>query len=99
MTAAQLIHFLIVIGLGILAFLTFVVAATILGLMIVEDMACNCVQYPVGIFVLGFLGLLLLIGLIRELIDSPIFVASWITSNQEAIIIALLVLLALIIVL
>ena len=49
MTAAQLIHFAIVISLGILAFLTFLVAGTILGLMIVEDIGCDyCITTPVG---------------------------------------------------
>jgi hypothetical protein len=100
MTAAQLVHFLILIGLGILAFITFIVAATIMGLMIVEDSACACVHYPIGLYVLGLLGLLLLIGLIRSLVlDSPVFTAEWLTRNQQALIIALIVLLALIIIL
>jgi hypothetical protein len=99
MTAAQLLHFLIVIGLGILAFLTFLVAGTILGLMIVEDSGCNCIQYPIGLYVLGILGLLFLIGAIRELVDGPFFTWDWVSGNQEALIVALLVLLALFIIL
>jgi hypothetical protein len=100
MTAAQVVHFLIIIGLGILAFITFIVAATIMGLMIVEDSKCACVEYPIGLYVLGFLGLLLLISLIRALVlDTPIFDAAWLSRNQQALIIALIVLLALIIIL
>ena len=99
MTAAQLLHFLIVIGLGILAFLTFLVAGTILGLMIVEDSGCNCIQYPIGLYVLGILGLLFLISAIRELVDGPYFTWDWVSGNQEALIVALLVLLALLIIL
>lgn len=100
MTAAQIIHFFIVIGLGILAFLTFIVAGTILGLMIVEDMGCNdCVQYPVGLYVLGFLGLLMLIGLILEIVEGPFFTAKWINDNLQALIIALLILFALLLIL
>jgi hypothetical protein len=100
MTAAQLVHFAIVIGLGILAFLTFLVAGTILALMIVEDIGCHyCVDYPVGLFVLGFLGLLLLISAVRELIEGPYFTWDWITARQEGLILALLILLVLIIIL
>ena len=100
MTAAQLVHFLIVIGLGILAFLIFLVAGTILGLMIVEDSGCSyCIQYPIGLYVLGLLGLLLLISAIRALVDGPYFTWDWLTRHQEALIVALLVLLALIIIL
>ena len=100
MTAAQLLHFLIVIGLGILAFITFIVAGTIMGLMIVEDSGCACVQYPIGLYVLGILGLLLLISLIRSLVlESPLFSAEWLTNNQEALIVALIILIALIIIL
>ena len=98
MTAAQLLHFFIVIGLGILAFLTFIVAGTILGLMIAED-GCNCIQYPIGLYVLGILWLLLLITIIREIIDGPFFTSKWITDNREALILTLLILLALCIVL
>jgi hypothetical protein len=99
MTAAQVVHFLIVIGLGILAFITFVVAGTILGLMIVEDSGC-CVQYPIGLYVIGVLGILLLISLIRALVlESPVFEAAWLRNNQEALIVALIILIALIVIL
>jgi hypothetical protein len=97
MTTAQIIHFLIAIGLGILAFLTFIVAMTILGLMLVED--CYCVQYPIGIYVLGILGILLLASLISELIEAPLFSSDWIISNRQALILAILILLTIIIVL
>jgi endonuclease/exonuclease/phosphatase (EEP) superfamily protein YafD len=97
MTTAQILHFLIAIGLGILAFLTFIVAMTILGLMLVED--CYCVQYPIGIYVLGILGILLLASLIMELIEAPLFSADWLTTNRQALILAILILLAIIFVL
>lgn len=100
MTAAQLVQFLIILGLGILAFLTFLVAGTILGLMIVEDSGCSyCLSYPVGLFVLGLLWLLLLISFIRELADSPVFDSTWIKNNQEVIVIALLIFIVLLILL
>ena len=99
MTAAQIIHFFIVVGLGILAFLTFIVAGTILGLMIVEDMGCDCVQYPVGLYVLGLLGLLMLIGVVLEIVEGPFFTAKWINDNLQQLIIALLILFALLLIL
>jgi hypothetical protein len=99
MTAAQLLHFLIVIGLGILAFITFIVAATILGLMIVENSECDCWQYPVGLYVLGILGILFLHSAIRVLIDGPFFTWKWITEHREAIILALLIIFVLLIIL
>jgi hypothetical protein len=99
MTAAHLVQYLILLVLGILAFITFLVAGTILGLMIYEDSRCLCLQYPIGLWVLGFLGLLLLIGLVIELINSPIFAIEWLNSNREALIVAGLILLALILIL
>lgn len=100
MTAAQVLHFVIVIGLGILAVITFIVAATIMGLMIVEDSGCNCsIQYPVGLYVLGLLGILFLYGLIRELIDAPVFTTKWFNDHREGLILALILLVFLIILL
>jgi hypothetical protein len=99
MTAAQLLHFFIVIVLGILAFITFLVAGTILGLMIVEDLRCNCVQYPIGLYVLGALWLLLLIGVIREVIDGPFFTLHWIRRHREALIITAVIFFALLLIL
>src|SRR5262245_53778204 len=99
MTAAHLVQFLIIVALGILAFLTFLVAGTILALMIYEDSRCLCLQYPLGLWVLGFFGLLLLVGLILELINSPVFTVKWINDNREALILALLILIALFIIL
>ncbi len=99
MTAAHLVQFLVLLQLGILAFITFLVAATILGLMIYEDSRCFCLQYPIGLWVLGFFGLLLLVGLVIEFINSPIFSIEWLNANREALIVALLILLALILIL
>jgi hypothetical protein len=98
MTAAQILYILAVLILGILAFITFIVAATILGLMVVETNQYPLV-YPVGLYVLGLVGIIFLAQIIRALIDAPIFTTAWIKSNQEALIIALLILLVLIIIL
>ena len=99
MTAAHLVHYFILIGLGILAFITFLVAGTILGLMIYEDSRCACIQYPIGLYVLGFFWLLLLIGVIWELVESPIWTTKWVADNREALILGLLVFLALLLIL
>jgi hypothetical protein len=99
MTAAHLLQYFILIVLGIFAFITFLVAGTILGLMIYEDSRCACFQYPIGLWVLGFFWLLLLIGLIIELVNSPLFTIDWMRANREALILALVILLALIIIL
>jgi len=99
MTAAHLVQYFIIIGLGILAFITFLVAGTILGLMIYEDSRCLCIQYPIGLYVLGFFWLFLLIGVIWELIESPIFTTKWVVDNREALILGLLVFLALLLIL
>jgi len=99
MTAVQIAHFLILIGLGILSVITFLVAGTIVALMIVEASGCNCVQYPVGLYILGALGLLLLVSLIREIVEAPLFSGDWIATNQEALILTLLVILTILIIL
>jgi hypothetical protein len=99
MTAAHVLQYFILIILGIFAFLTFLVAGTILGLMIYEDSRCMCVQYPIGLYVLGVFWLFLLGGLVIELINSPVFAVEWLNSHREAIILALLILLALILIL
>lgn len=99
MTAAHVLQYIILIILGIFAFITFLVAGTILGLMIHEDSRCLCSQYPIGLWVLGLLWLLLLIGLIIELVNSKVFELDWLRNNQEALIVALLILLALILIL
>jgi hypothetical protein len=99
MTAAQILHFFILIGLAILAFITFLVAGTILALMIVEDAHCKCVHFPVGLIVLFVFWILLLIWLIRELIDSPVLNIEWIRNHQEALIVALIIFLVLLFIL
>src|SRR5690349_5898181 len=99
MTAAHVVQYFILIFLGIFAFITFLVAGTILGLMIHEDSRCLCSQYPIGLWVLGLFWLLLLIGLIIELVNSRIFEIEWLRANREALIVALLILLALILIL
>ncbi len=61
MTSADLMRFFIIAGLGVLSFVTFLVAGTLIGLMWLDSWNCGlCARYPAGIYILGVLGLLLL---------------------------------------
>lgn len=74
MTLADYARFALLIALGVLSFIVFLVAGTLVGLMYVDPTGCQCVYPfpPVGLYVLGFLGLLLLYPMIRTaVIDAP----------------------------
>jgi hypothetical protein len=61
MTSADLMRFFIILGLGVVSFIAFLVAGTLIGLMWLESWHCgNCARYPAGIYILGVLGVLLL---------------------------------------
>jgi hypothetical protein len=61
MTSADFMRFFIIFGLGVLSFITFLVAGTLIGLMWLDSWSCgSCARYPAGIYILGVLGLLLL---------------------------------------
>jgi hypothetical protein len=61
MTSADLMRFFIILGLGVLSFITFLVAGTLIGLMWLDSWNCGqCARYPAGIYILGVLGVLLL---------------------------------------
>lgn len=79
MTAADLFRFLIITTLGVLAFITFLVAGTIVGLMWLDSWGCGaCNDYPVGIWILGLLGLFLLVSIGFEASDAPDAFDKWI---------------------
>lgn len=74
MTLADYARFALLIALGVLSFIVFLVAGTLVGLMFVDPYGCRCVHPfpPVGLYVLGLLGLLLLIPAIRTAVnDAP----------------------------
>jgi len=74
MTLADYARFALIIALGVLSFIVFLVAGTLVGLMFVDPYGCRCVYPfpPVGLYVLGLLGILLLIPAIRTaVIDAP----------------------------
>jgi len=74
MTLADYARFALLIVLGVLSFIVFLVSGTLLGLMFVDPYGCRCVHPfpPVGLYVLGILGILLLIPPIRTAVnDAP----------------------------
>lgn len=61
MFAAIFFRYVIIINLGILAFITFLVAGTLVGLTWFESWRCGtCLAHPAGIYILGLTGLLIL---------------------------------------
>ncbi len=92
MTAADFARFLVIIGLGILAFITFLVAGTIIGLMVVDARECNrCLTYPVGVWILGLLGLFFLVSMAREWSEAPPAAKDWFSKNRTNVLIALII--------
>ncbi len=74
MTLADYARFALLIALGVLSFIVFLVAGTLVGLMYVDPYGCQCIKPfpPVGLYVLGLLGILLLIPAIRTAVnDAP----------------------------
>ncbi len=60
MEPADIARMALIVTLGFLAFITFLIAGTIVGLMWLESSNCNCIHFPVGLYVLALLGILLL---------------------------------------
>ena len=83
-TAADIARFLIIIALGVLAVITFLVAGTVVVLMTVDSAACDCFRYyPVGLAVLGLLGLFFLIDIIIEAVDAPSVLQDWVMNSKQ----------------
>ena len=75
-------RFFIILSLGVLAFITFLVAGTIIGLMWLDSWSCGeCKQYPVGLYILGLLGLLFAISIGVEASDAPGNWYGWMRDN------------------
>lgn len=92
-------RFALIIALGFLAFLIFLTAGTILGLMWVESSYCNCVHYPIGLYVLGLLGILFIASMIGESVDAPPVFEEWAKNQREALIAAVIFLIVVILLL
>ncbi len=104
MTGADVGRFVLLIALGIFAFLAFLYAGTIVGLMWLESSYCNCLYFPVGLYVLALLAILAVATMISEAIDMPLIVQGWVDRQkpaelQEAFIIALIFIVIMILIL
>src|SRR5665648_781419 len=101
MTVADVARFGLIVALGLLALVTFLFAGTILGLMWMDSSDCNCLHYPIGIYVLGLFGLLLLASIIGEIFDATttsVF-EDWAENRREALVAGGIFLIALILLL
>jgi hypothetical protein len=88
MTSADFLRFMIIISLGIVSFITFLVAGTITGLMWLDAFTCvTCKKYPVGIYILGILGILYLISIGMEASEAPGPWQKWLKDNRMMLII------------
>ncbi len=83
-------RFGLIVALGLLALVTFLIAGTIVGLMWVESSDCNCVHYPIGLYVLGLLGILLLASIIGEIFDATTrsWFEEWAENRREVLVAA-----------
>lgn len=94
MTSADFLRFVIVVSLGVLGFITFLVAGTIIGLMWLDAWSCGvCKQYPVGIYILGLLGILFLVSIGMEASEAPDIVTGvwwpWLKKNKGSLVMGL----------
>jgi hypothetical protein len=88
MTSADFMRFMIIIMLGIMAFVTFLVTGTILGLMWLDTWSCaRCHRYPVGLYILAIMAVLYFISLAYEIADAPFFWSKWIKANWVTIVV------------
>jgi predicted membrane channel-forming protein YqfA (hemolysin III family) len=94
-TSADLLRFLIIITLGILSFITFLVVGTIIGLMWLDTWGCgDCKSYPVGVWILGLLGILFLISIGFEASDAPEPWDKWLKANWAVVFVVIASLIA-----
>jgi len=90
MTSADVMRFVIIISLGVVAVITFLVAGTILGLMWVDSWSCGtCKRYPIGLYVLSLLGLLFLLSIGYEASDAPEPWRKWIETNWVTLVVVI----------
>ncbi len=102
MTLADYARFALIIGLGVLSFIVFLVAGTLVGLMFIDPYGCRCIHPlpPVGLYVLGLLGLLLLIPAIRTAaIDAPEYLEKIGLTSYMAIALAIISIIVVVLVL
>jgi hypothetical protein len=99
MTAADFLRFVIIAGLGVIAFITFLVAGTIVVLMWLDSFRCGtCSPHPAGMYILGLMGVLLIASLGMEVGLAPEKWLKWINDNRETLIIGAIAFAALLVV-
>lgn len=87
MSAADIGRFALIAGLGFLAFVVFLFAGTLVGVMWLDSSRCNCLHIPAGLYVMGLLGIFFLSSIIAEALDvQPVF-EGWLENQREALII------------
>ena len=105
MLAAAVLRLFIIFGLGVAAFVSFLVATTLIWLMWFDTWRCGtCLPYPVGIYTLALLGLLIIGKLGFEAGEASALWAAWAIATRKwvianwtvpvAVIIAILAILA-----
>lgn len=100
MTSADVMRFVIIVSLGVLAFITFLVAGTMIGLMWLDSWSCGpCKRYPVGMYILAILGVLLIVSIASEAGDAPEPWEKWIAANKMTLLILAMSLVAFVFVL
>jgi hypothetical protein len=100
MTSADIMRFVIIISLGVLAFITFLVAGTIIGLMWLDSWSCGvCRHYPVGLYILGLLGILIAISIGVEVSEAFEPWQKWIEANWVTLTVVILSIFAFILIL
>ena len=84
MLAAFVLRFFIIFSLGVLAFVTFLVATTLIWLMWFDTWRCGmCLSYPVGIYTLALLGLLILGSLGFEVGEAAVIWRRWAIATRK----------------
>jgi hypothetical protein len=96
MTVADIARFVIISVLGILALVTFLVAGTLIMLMM---MSCGgggeceyCGDYPASVWVLGLLGILFIKSMVEEWTAIPQATKDWYAANKANVLISVIIL-------
>jgi hypothetical protein len=99
MTAADFLRFVIIAGLGVIAFITFLVSGTIVVLMWLDSFRCGtCSPHPAGMYVLAAMGVLLIASAAMGAGEAPGNWRAWIEANRDTVIIGAVSFVALLVV-
>lgn len=87
MLAAAVLRLFIIFGLGVAAFVSFLVATTLIWLMWFDTWRCGtCLSYPVGIYTLALLGLLILGKIAFEAGEASALWQAWAIATRKWVI-------------